>query len=280
MTLDLDPVAFSVGGFAIRWYGLFAATAAAVAFLLVRRAARRAGLSDALVADGAAWVGVAAIVGGRALYLIQNELPDLAAHPLHALAIWHGGLSFYGGLIGGLVALWLFARRRGLAFGEVADLVAPGAAAGQAVGHLGCFIGGDSYGLPSTLPWAITYTNAGSMAPLGVPLHPTQLYEAGALAVLAIVLLGLRPRLERMGPGALAAAYLVGLAAIRFVLFFYRDDIVVAGGLKVAQIIGVGVAIVGLAWLIRLGLRGPAGLRRSEAARQAERPVDGMSQVG
>jgi phosphatidylglycerol:prolipoprotein diacylglycerol transferase len=264
MTVDIDPVAFSIGGFAIRWYGLFAAGAAATAFLLVRRAARRAGMADALVADGAILVGVAALVGARALYLIQNELPDLVLHPLHALAIWHGGLSFYGGLIGGLVALWLFARRRGLAFGGIADLVAPAAAAGQAVGHLGCFISGDSYGLPSTLPWAITYASPGVMAPLGVPLHPTQLYEAAALAVLAVVLLALRTRLERVGPGALAAIYLVGLAAIRFVLFVYRDDIVVAGGLKVAQVLGIGVAVVGLAWLVRLGLRRPAGLRRSE----------------
>lgn len=264
MTIDIDPIALAVGGIAIRWYGLVAVVAAAVAFLLVRRAAPRTGVSDALVADGALWVGIAAVVGGRALYLIQNELPELAVHPLHAFAIWHGGLSFYGGLIGGLVALWLFARRRGLAFGTVADLVAPAAAAGQAVGHLGCFIGGDSYGLPSTLPWAITYSNPGAMAPLGVPLHPTQLYEAAALAVLAVVLFGLRPRFERLGPGALAAAYLIGLAAIRFVLFFNRDEVAVAGDLKVAQVIGLGVAMVGLAWLARLGVRRPAGLRRSE----------------
>jgi phosphatidylglycerol:prolipoprotein diacylglycerol transferase len=274
-TIDIDPIAFSVGGLAIRWYGLMAALAVAVAFLLVRRAARRAGLSDALVADGALWVGIAAVIGGRALYLIQNELPELAVHPLHALAIWHGGLSFYGGLVGGFVALWLFTRRRGLAFGGIADLAAPAAAAGQAVGHLGCFIGGDSYGLPTALPWAITYTNQGAMAPLGVPLHPTQLYEAAALAVLAIALVSLRPRVERFGPGALAAAYLIGLAAIRFVLFFYRDDDVVAGGLKVAQVIGIAVAVVGLTWLVRMGLH-----RRNDDAERAERPIDEVAAVG
>lgn len=264
MTIDIDPVAFGVGGFAVRWYGLIAVVAAATAFVLVRRASRRAGLPDSLVWDGALWVGVAAVIGGRALYLVQNELPELAVHPLHAFAIWHGGLSFYGGLAAGLVALWLFARRNGLGFGSLGDLVAPGAAAGQAVGHLGCFVGGDSYGLPAAVPWAVTYANPAAMAPLGVPLHPAQLYEAAALAVLAGALIALRRPLGQVGPGALAAAYLVGLATIRFVLFFYRDDVVVVGGLKVAQIIGIGIAVVGLVWLGRLVLRQTAAFRRSE----------------
>ena len=180
------------------------------------------------MADGAVWVGVAALAGGRALYLLQIDLPDLAMHPLHVFTIWHGGLSFYGGLVAALAALWVFAGRRGLVFGTAADVVAPAAAAGQTVGHIGCFIGGDSHGLPTTLPWAVTYTNPAAMAPLGVPLHPTQLHEAVGLGVLALALWLGRDRLVRVGPGAIAAAYLVGNAAIRFSLFFLRDDVVVA----------------------------------------------------
>jgi phosphatidylglycerol---prolipoprotein diacylglyceryl transferase len=265
MTVDVDPVALSLGGISIRWYGILAVAAAGVALLLVRRGVRRAGLGDSLVWDGAIWVGVAAVIGGRALYLVQNELPDILSHPLHAFAIWHGGLSFYGGLAAGLLALWWFARRNGLAFAGLADIVAPAVAAGQAVGHIGCFVGGDSYGLPTSLPWAVTYNNPGAMAPLGIPLHPTQLYEAAALALLAATLIALRRPLERLGAGAIAATYLVGLAAIRFVLFFYRDDVVVFGGLKVAQAIGLGVALVGLLWLARLVLdRTTATTQRSE----------------
>ena len=252
MVVGIDPVALSIAGVAIRWYGLLAVAAAAVAFALVRRGTRASGVPDAVVWDGAVWVGVATLVGGRALYLVQNELADIAVHPLHAFAIWHGGMSFYGGLAAGLAALWLFARRRGLAFAELADIAAPAVAAGQAVGHLGCFLGGDSYGLPASLPWAVTYTNPGAMAPLGVPLHPTQLYEAAALALLAAALIAFRGRLARRGAGAVAATYLVGLAGIRFVLFFYRDDVVVLGDLKVAQVIGIAVALMGLLWLIRL----------------------------
>jgi len=260
LSIDFDPVAFTLGGFAVRWYGLTALAAIALAVVLVRRGAVRAGVPTAVVDDGAIWVGVAALVGGRALYIVQNELPDLAIHPLHALAIWHGGLSFYGGLVAGLIVLWLFARRRGLAFGRAADLVAPAAAAGQAVGHIGCLIGGDSYGLPSDGPLAIVYRNAGAMAPQGIPLHPTQLYEALALAGLAAVLWVGRGRLGAIGPGAIAATYLLANAAIRFGLFFLRDDLVVAGGLKVTQLIAIAIAVGALTWLV--ALRRPGRLPR------------------
>jgi phosphatidylglycerol---prolipoprotein diacylglyceryl transferase len=256
LPIGLDPVAFSIGGLEIRWYGIFVALSILVALLVARAGARRAGLSTALVDDGATWVGVSALIGGRVLYLVQNELPDLAAHPLHVFAIWHGGLSFYGGLITGLVGLALWARHRGVVFGTAADVVAPAVAAGQAVGHIGCLIGGDSYGLPTDGPFAVIYRNQNAMAPQGVALHPTQLYEAVSLGLLAIVLWASRGRLERIGPGATAAVYLVGNAAIRFGLFFLRDDVVVFAGLKVAQLIALGIAVTGVTWLLTLRRRG------------------------
>jgi phosphatidylglycerol:prolipoprotein diacylglycerol transferase len=252
LPIGLDPVALSIGGVEIRWYGIFVALSIAVAVLVARAGARRVGLSTALVEDGALWIGVTALVGGRLLYLLQNELPDLAAHPLHAFAIWHGGLSFYGGLIAGFVGLAAWARHRGVSFAIAADVVAPAVAGGQAVGHLGCLIGGDSFGLPTSGPFAVVYRHPGSMAPQGVPLYPTQLYESLALALLAIGLWISRGRLERLGPGATAAVYLLGNAAIRFGLFFLRDDVVVFAGLKVAQLIAVGIGVAGVAWLLSI----------------------------
>jgi phosphatidylglycerol:prolipoprotein diacylglycerol transferase len=255
LPIGLDPVAFSLGGIEIRWYGIFVALSILTALLIARAGARRAGLSTALVDDGALWVGACALIGGRLLYLVQNELPDLAAHPLHAFAIWQGGLSFYGGLVAGLVGLVLWARHRGVVFGIAADVVAPAVAAGQAVGHIGCLIGGDSYGLPTDGPFAVIYRSPNAMAPQGVPLHPTQLYEAVSLGIFAVVLWASRGRLERFGPGATAAVYLVGNAAIRFGLFFLRDDVVVFAGLKVAQVIAIGIAVAGVVWLLALRQR-------------------------
>lgn len=258
LPIGLDPVALSLGGVEIRWYGLTAAAATAVAVALALAGARRAGLAPGLVEDAALWVGVAALAGGRILYALQNEWADVAAHPLHLLAVWHGGLSFYGGLVAGLAALTLWARRRGVGFGRAADVASPAAAAGQAVGHIGCLIGGDSYGLPTTGPLAVVYSSPRAMAPQGVPLAPTQLYEAAALGALAVALWLGRGRLERVGPGATAAAYLLGNAAIRFGLFFLRDDVVVLGGLKVAQLIALAVAVGGAAWLATVVRRGNA----------------------
>ena len=242
--IDIDPVAFTLAGIPVRWYGLILVGAAGIAIGLAQRSARRHGIGSEIVWDAAVWVGVAALVGGRGLYVIQNELPTLAQHPAHALMVWMGGLSFYGGLIGGIVALLLYARRRGIPLLIALDIAAPGAAIGQAIGHVGCLIGGDSYGIPTNLPWAVMYRNPAAMAPQNVPLHPTQAYEAILLAVLFVGLWVGRERLLKLGDGVSASAYLLGLAVIRFGLFFLRDEPPILLGLKTAQWIGVGIAVV------------------------------------
>jgi phosphatidylglycerol---prolipoprotein diacylglyceryl transferase len=248
--IDIDPVAFSFLGVPVRWYGLILVVAAAVAIFLTVREARRRGIVDAIVWDAVIWVSIAALVGGRTLYVLQNELGSLAQHPAHFLMVWMGGLSFYGGLLGALIALVVFARRRGLPVLRVLDVAAPGAAIGQAIGHIGCLIGGDSYGIPTNVPWAVIYRNANAMAPQGVPLHPAQAYEAILLAALFAGLWLGRHRLQRLGEGVFAGAYLLGLAVIRFGLFFLRDEPGVLLGLKTAQWIGLGIAILVVALFV------------------------------
>lgn len=259
--IDVNPVIASFGGLAIRWYSLTLVAAAAVAILVFTHEARRKQLDERAMQDGIWWVAIAAIVGGRVLYELQNDLPMLGADPLHAFMVWEGGLSFYGGLIAAIVTIVLFARLRGVPLWPVLDAAAPAAAIGQAVGHIGCLITGDSFGLPTTLPWAVVYRNPAAMTPLGVPLQPTQAYEAIALGLLFAALWLGRERLGRLGAGAVAGSYLVGVAAIRFVLFFVRDEQAVFFGLKTAQLIGLGLAMAGaaiLANLIRRRLAEPA----------------------
>jgi phosphatidylglycerol:prolipoprotein diacylglycerol transferase len=244
--IDLDPVAFSLLGVHVRWYGIIVAVAVTVAFWLAMREARRRGIAPEAISDGAIWVGAAALLGGRALYVAQNDLGMLAADPLHLFAVWDGGLSFYGGVLGALLALVAVASTRRMPLLPLLDVAAPAAAIGQAIGHLGCLIGGDSYGIPSDLPWAVVYTNPNAMAPLGIPLHPTQAYEAVLLAALFAALWLGRTRLAQIGDGAVAGAYLLGLAAIRFGLFYLRDEPSVLLGLKTAQLLGIGIAILAL----------------------------------
>lgn len=240
--IDIDPVAFDILGVPVRWYGLVLVVAAAVAIWVALREGRRRGMARGVVQDAVVWVGVAALVGGRLLYVVQNELDSVADHPTHLLMVWMGGLSFYGGLIAGLIALVLFARRRGLPILTVLDVGAPAAAIGQAVGHVGCLIGGDSYGIPGDLPWAVIYRSPAAMAPQGVPLHPTQAYEAILLGLLFVGLWLGRRRLELVGEGTVAAIYLLGLATIRLGLFALRDEPAVLFGLKTAQVIGLAIA--------------------------------------
>ncbi len=255
-TLDIDPVVFALGGISIRWYGLVLVLAAVVTFRLALLEARRRGIADSVVSDGVIWVGAGALVGGRLLYILQNELGMIGADPFHVLMVWQGGLSFYGGLIAGLVALAVFARRRGLSPLLAADIAAPGVALGQAIGHVGCLISGDSYGTATTVPWAVIYRNPAAMAPQGVPLHPTQAYEAIALTFLFVGLWLGRRVLGRIGTGAVTATYLIGLSAIRFGLFFLRDEPAIFLGLKTAQWIGLGIGLTGLAILVAIVIRG------------------------
>lgn len=269
--IDIDPVAFTILGLPVRWYGLILVAAAWVAIWLAQREARRRGVAPQLVWDGVLWVGVAALVGGRALYVIQNELGSITEHPAHVLMVWMGGLSFYGGLIGAIIALALFARRRKIPLLAALDIAAPGAAIGQAIGHVGCLIGGDSYGIPTDLPWAVIYRNPAGMAPLNVPLHPTQAYEAILLGGLfAVIWLG-RERLTRLGAGLTASAYLLGLAVIRFGLFFLRGEPAVFLGLKTAQWFGLGIAL--LAVLVFIVARHQARpIQRSSIQLEASQP--------
>ncbi len=246
--IDVDPVALRLGGFAIHWYGIVVAFAAVTGLWYVAREARRHGLDGATFEAGVWWVAIAGVLGARTLYVLQWGLGP-GADPLHFLMLWEGGLSYYGGLIAGALALAVFARRRDLSLARLADIAAPAGALGMAVGHIGCLISGDSYGIPTTLPWAIVYRNPGAIAPLNVPLQPTQAYEALTVGLLFLLLRWGRAGLERLGPGAVAGAYLVGLSAIRFGLFFLRDEPPVLLGLKTAQWIGLALGAAGFAIL-------------------------------
>lgn len=248
--IDLDPVALDLGVLQVRWYGLLLVLAIAAAWGVSTREAARLGIPRPLVSDAALWVGIAALAGGRALYVLQHPDPDLAAHPAHILMIWMGGLSFYGGLAAGLGALVLFARRRAIPVLAALDVAAPAAALGQAIGHVGCLVGGDSWGIPADVPWAVVYRNPAAMAPLGIPLHPTQAYEAVALLAVFAVLWRVRHRLSPAAPGLLAAVYLSALAVIRFGLFFLRDEPPVLLGLRTAQWIGLGILAAALVLMV------------------------------
>jgi len=214
------------------------------------REARRKGLDPALVYDFASFGGLAGLVGARLYYVLLSQPGYYLARPLEILAIWHGGLAVHGALLGGLLAGVWFIRRRGLSFWRFADIAAPGLILGQTVGQIACLLNGDTYGKPTTLPWAIPFTDPRAMAPLGVPLHPIEIYEL--LAYLAAFLLVWRVSQRATQDGAATLAYAVGYGITRFGLEFLRGDPPVMAGIVVPQAISVLLVAAALgAWWAR-----------------------------
>jgi phosphatidylglycerol:prolipoprotein diacylglycerol transferase len=198
------------------------------------------------------WAIVGALIGAKALMVLRTA-GEYVADPsqLFSTSLLTSAGDFYGGFIGGLVGSALFFRRHPqLPFWRVADLCAPSIALGQAIGRIGCFMAGDDYGRPSSVPWAVAFTDPDAAriggAPLGVPLHPVQLYESAVCLILFGVLVWLGRRRHR--DGQLIAAYTLMYAVARFVLEFFRGDedrgFVLGGALSTSQFIAVIMVVV------------------------------------
>jgi phosphatidylglycerol:prolipoprotein diacylglycerol transferase len=236
---QIDPVAFSIGPLAVRWYGLMYLAGFAAAWWLGTRRIR----------DGMAPIGrkqfddliflavLGVIIGGRLGYVLFYKPGYYAAHPLEIFAVWQGGMSFHGGLIGVMVAMWLAARRNGLHFLNLMDFVAPLCPLGIAAGRLGNFINGELYGRVTDLPWGMVFRGAGE-----APRHPSQLYQAALEGFALFALLwwfSAKPRPR----GQVSALFLIGYGAFRFVAEFAREPDAFLGFLALGLTMGQWLCI-------------------------------------
>ena len=241
--VDIDPVLAVVGPVTVRWYGLMITIALVVGTLwAIKEASRRDVRTDDLLYV-IVWAVPFGLLGARILHVV-DAWKYYATYPLQILAIQEGGLSLYGGLIGGIAAGLFAARQRGLSGWQVADIAAPSLILGQAVGRVGCFINGDHQGLPSNLPWATSYVNPASLAVDSTPRHPAQLYELLFDLIVFALLLMLRPRLKEEG-----ALFLIYAALYSFGCFWIsalREDMPFLFGLKQMQLISVLVFLASL----------------------------------
>ncbi len=239
------PVLVEFGDFQIRSYGVIVGLSFLLALWMSTREATRKGLDPKLIQDFSMYALLGGVVGARLYFVLFSQPGYFLNHPGEIFAIWHGGMGIIGSLIGGfLVAVW-FCRKHSIPLLRFGDTLVPGIALGQTTGQFACLLNGDSYGRPTDLPWAITFTDPRSMAPLNVPLHPIELYEMAAYFLVFLLVWKIRKRYPT--DGFAFFTYLAGYGIARFVVDFFRGDpAMFAWGIQAAQLFGVAMLVVSL----------------------------------
>ena len=242
----IDPIAFHVGPFLVHWYGIMYLLGFALAWILGSYRAPRvvpAWTADE-VSDLILYGALGVILGGRIGYMLFYDAPELIHHPLSLFQVWQGGMAFHGGVLGVLVAMWLFARRYKKNMGDVTDFLAPLIPLGLLAGRIGNFINGELWGEVTQLPWGMIFPTGGSL-----PRHPTELYEAFFEGLVLFIMLWFfsakpRPRF------AISALFLFAYGVFRFMIEFYRVPdpqygYILWGWVTMGQILSLPMIIVG-----------------------------------
>ena len=256
IVINIDPV-LHLGPLAIHWYGVMYAFAFYVAYrFAVVPLALRAGVTRATVAKITTWTIVVGLLGGRLYYVLQQ--PNLFSYylpnPIHIIAIWEGGMAFFGAIIAGFITLAICAWRYGLNPWLALDGGAAFAVVGQPIGRVGNLINGDILGAPSNLPWATAYANPHAVLQPGFRLctpghciayQPAAAYEALATIAIGVLLLALYRR--RVRTGVMAITYVAAYAISQLIVFQFRaSEPAVLLGLRQAQWTSIGMLLIGV----------------------------------
>lgn len=259
----IDPIAFSIGPVSIKWYGLAYVAGLLLGWFYVRRLLATKSLwpndkppfAPEVADDLFIWVAIGVVVGGRLGHVLLYEPGYFLSHPLDILQIWRGGMAFHGGILGTILAMWLFARHMRVPALSVMDIVSAAVPIGAFFGRIANFINGEVVGLKSNLPWAIPIPQQGPE-----PRHPAQLYESLTEGLLLFLILYWiiyhRRALHR--PGLVGATFLVGYGAFRMVCELFKEDEYAAVLASVFLTTGMAYSIatliaglVGYLWVMR-----------------------------
>lgn len=241
----MHSIAFKLGSLTIHWYGIFVALAFLAGLWTAGRRARLEGIPAEKVFDLGPWLILGGIVGGRVLYVISYWNEDFAPKPFPEIfMIQHGGLIFYGGLIGATLSAMLYLWLKKLPVWKMADILAPSIALGSVFGRIGCLMNGCCYGRATNLPWAIRFP--ADHETHGVPVHPTEIYDSllnfGFYCFLAWLFR------RKKFDGQVFAVYLIGYAILRSFVEYFRGDYPVhylGGWATPAQVISIGIVLGG-----------------------------------
>lgn len=267
----LDPVAFSIGPFPIRWYALAYVAGLLGGWFYAKRLAAKTELWTPLrqpkpldIDDLIVWVAIGVVLGGRVGYVLFYNLHTYLQNPLEMFAIWRGGMSFHGGFLGAVLAIVLFARSRSLNALAILDMAAVVTPIGLFFGRIANFINGELWGRPAPdFPYAVVFPHAGPE-----PRHPSQLYEAFGEGLVLFIIMAIAAR--KFGfrrPGLLGGIFVLGYAVARIVCEFFREPDAqlgflfgssvqaLSGGITMGMVLSVPMALVGAAVII-IAVRG------------------------
>lgn len=251
----IDPVLVEIGPFAIRWYALAYVVGILIGWRYARGLAARgeSPLTPVLLDDFVTWAVLGIVLGGRLGYILFYDIEVYLQNPLQIFALWHGGMSFHGGLIGVILAMILFAWRHKLRFFHLADPVAAATPIGLFLGRLANFVNGELYGRPSDLPWAMVFPRDEAK----LPRHPSQLYEAALEGVVLFIVLFIAARYFRVlrRPGMESGLFLLGYGICRIIGEYFRQPDIqlgyLIGGTTMGQLLSLPMVLIGIAFIWR-----------------------------
>jgi len=246
---DFDPVAIHLGPLAIRWYGIMYLVGFALFLLLGRHRIReRADWTVKELDDLLFYGALGVVLGGRLGYVFFYKFSDYLHAPLHIFYVWEGGMSFHGGMLGVIAAIWLFSKKTGKRWLAVTDFVAPLVPLGLGAGRIGNFINGELWGRPTDVPWAMIFPKMDMQ-----PRHPSELYEFALEGVTLFLILWFFSKKPRP-VGAVSGLFLIGYGTFRFLVEFTRepDDFLglLALGLSMGQWLSLPMILAGIAMMV------------------------------
>lgn len=250
----LDPVALALGPIVIRWYALayLAGFVLGWRYCLYLARVNPKGPTPQQYDDFLTWAVLGTVIGGRLGYILFYQSDYYFAHPLEMLKVWHGGMSFHGGMLGVVAAAWLFTRRLHIGFFSFTDVLACVTPIGLGFGRLANFVNGELYGRATDVPWAIVFPRGGD-----VPRHPSQLYESFMEGAVLLIIMALLARREtwRARPGFLSGCFLFLYGVFRFTLEFFREPDAQLGflwfGATMGQLLCIPMILFGLYLILR-----------------------------
>jgi phosphatidylglycerol:prolipoprotein diacylglycerol transferase len=259
---QLDPVAISIGPIALRWYALAYMAGLLLAWWYCRRIARRpeSVVKLEVIDDLIAWATLGVVLGGRLGYILFYKPGYYLANPEQIVFLWEGGMSFHGGLLGVLLAIGWVARRHGLRYFQLADIVGCATPIGLFLGRLANFVNGELYGRVSDVPWAMVFPNGGPE-----PRHPSQLYQAFLEGLCVFVLLWIFLRAGRLRQvGFLSGLFLVGYGMARIIGEVFREPDAhlgfILGPVTMGQLLSLPMVAIGIWFMVRALRQAPTAV--------------------